>query len=104
MARKNRPMPDQGLGPPVRPFSETFSVATVLKETWFPHLLTEKEKQQIGRDRTAAAERRAAEAAASEHVHDWSEWKEIGRTGDWFHPLIVERKCKTCGAQETDEH
>ncbi len=38
------------------------------------------------------------------HVHDWSDWKEIGRTGDWFHPLIVERKCKTCGTTETDEH
>lgn len=38
------------------------------------------------------------------HRHSWSDWKEIGRTGDWFHPLIVERKCKTCGATETDEH
>jgi hypothetical protein len=38
------------------------------------------------------------------HVHEWSRWKEIGRTGDWFHPLIVERYCKTCGATETDEH
>jgi len=38
------------------------------------------------------------------HVHSWSDWKEIGRTGDWFHPLIVERKCKTCGCSETDEH
>jgi hypothetical protein len=34
----------------------------------------------------------------------WSEWKIIGRTGDWFKPLIVERKCKTCGTTETDEH
>ena len=38
------------------------------------------------------------------HVHEWSDWKEIGRTGDWFHPLIVERKCKACGSTETDEH
>jgi hypothetical protein len=38
------------------------------------------------------------------HVHEWSDWKEIGRTGDWFHPLIVERKCKGCGKRETDEH
>lgn len=38
------------------------------------------------------------------HTHKWSGWKEIGRTGDWFHPLIVERKCETCGARETDEH
>lgn len=37
------------------------------------------------------------------HTHKWSAWKEIGRTGDWFHPLIVERKCE-CGAAETDEH
>lgn len=43
-------------------------------------------------------------AEAHKHVHDWSDWKEIGRTGDWFHPLIVERKCKTCGASEADEH
>lgn len=41
---------------------------------------------------------------ADAHVHKWPDWKEIGRTGDWFHPLIVERKCKTCGATETDEH
>jgi hypothetical protein len=38
------------------------------------------------------------------HVHQWSRWQEIGRTGDWFHPLIVERTCVTCGAIETDEH
>jgi hypothetical protein len=38
------------------------------------------------------------------HVHEWSDWKEIGRTGDWFHPIIVERKCKSCGVRETDEH
>lgn len=37
-------------------------------------------------------------------AHDWTDWKEIGRTGDWFHPLIVKRECKTCGAAETDEH
>lgn len=36
--------------------------------------------------------------------HKWSAWKVIGRTGDWFHPLIVERKCKVCGDTETDEH
>lgn len=36
-------------------------------------------------------------------THEWSGWKEIGRTGDWFHPLIVERKCKHCGIRETDE-
>lgn len=38
------------------------------------------------------------------HNHKWSAWKEIGRTGDWFHPLIVERKCAICGSSETDEH
>lgn len=37
-------------------------------------------------------------------AHKWSAWKEIGRTGDWFHPLIVERRCRACGATETDEH
>lgn len=43
------------------------------------------------------------EVNPSPHVHEWSDWKEIGRTGDWFHPLIVERKCKGCGQTETDE-
>lgn len=47
--------PDQGLKAQVRPISECFSATTVLKETWFPHLLTEKEKAQIGPVRTAAA-------------------------------------------------
>lgn len=42
--------------------------------------------------------------AKAQHAHEWSHWKEIGRTGDWFHPLIVERKCTICGATETDEH
>lgn len=37
-------------------------------------------------------------------AHDWDGWKEIGRTGDWFKPVIVERTCKRCGATETDEH
>lgn len=36
--------------------------------------------------------------------HKWSTWKTVGRTGDWFHPLIVERKCEKCGSVETDEH
>lgn len=36
--------------------------------------------------------------------HKWSDWKDVGRTGDWFHPIIVERKCKKCGCTETDEH
>lgn len=40
----------------------------------------------------------------SPRPHQWTDWKEIGRTGDWFHPLIVERKCLLCGATETDEH
>lgn len=47
--------PDGGLKNPVRDFADTFSVLTVIKETWFPHLLTEKEKAQIGPKRTAAA-------------------------------------------------
>lgn len=50
--------------------------------------------------------REAAEKMAikkSVHSHQWTDWKEVGRTGDWFHPLIVERKCLTCGAAETDE-
>ena len=46
----------------------------------------------------------ACEAKADMHVHEWTDWKEVGRTGDWFHPLIVERKCKKCGRTETDEH
>lgn len=64
---RKRPMPDQGLGPPVRPFNETFSASTVLKETWFPHLLTEKEKQQIGPKRAAAATE-VAEANAADRI------------------------------------
>lgn len=36
--------------------------------------------------------------------HSWSDWKDIGRTGDWFKPIIVERRCKNCPATETDEH
>ena len=51
--------PDKGLGPQVRPFEDTFSAATVLKEMFFPHTLTDKEKLQIGPERTAEAERRA---------------------------------------------
>lgn len=41
--------PDEGLKEQVRPISECFSAMTVIKETWFPHLLTEKEKAQIAR-------------------------------------------------------
>lgn len=37
-------------------------------------------------------------------THSWSDWKEIGRTGDWFHPIIVERRCNRCGTTEIDEH
>lgn len=47
--------PDGGLKSPVRGFDDTFSAWTVIKETWFPHLLTEKERVQIGPTRTAAA-------------------------------------------------
>lgn len=39
--------PDEGLKAPARDLSECFSATTVIKETWFPGLLTEKEKQQI---------------------------------------------------------
>lgn len=41
--------PDGGLKEPVRKFEDTFSVWTVIKEAWFPHLLTEREKVQIAR-------------------------------------------------------
>lgn len=37
---------------------------------------------------------------ARPHKHDWSVWKIIGHTGDWFTPHILERKCKTCGKTE----
>jgi hypothetical protein len=44
--------PDGGLKEPVRAFKDTFSAVTVLKEMYFPGLLTEREKQQIAhRDR-----------------------------------------------------
>lgn len=36
--------------------------------------------------------------------HQWTDWEVIGYTGDWFHPRIVERKCKKCGVKEQDEH
>jgi hypothetical protein len=39
------------------------------------------------------------------HKHDWSVWKVVGHTGDWFHPHILERTflertCNTCGEKE----
>jgi hypothetical protein len=51
--------PDGGLKKPVRDFKDTFSVWTVLKEEFFPGLLTDKEKQQIGPERAAVADSRA---------------------------------------------
>lgn len=41
------PPEDKGLGPQLRPFEDAFSAITVIKEVWFPHLLTDKEKEQI---------------------------------------------------------
>jgi hypothetical protein len=38
------------------------------------------------------------------HHHEWSKWKVIGYTGDWFHPRIVERTCEICSATEQAEH
>ncbi len=38
----------------------------------------------------------------TEHRHKWDGGKEIGRTGDWFHPLIVEYRC-ACGARKTED-
>jgi hypothetical protein len=35
--------------------------------------------------------------------HTWSKWKDVGRTGDWFKPIIVERRCDKCGAHETED-
>jgi hypothetical protein len=43
------------LHPPAPPlgeqkkFSEAFSALTVIKEVWFPHLLTDKEREQIAK-------------------------------------------------------
>ncbi len=61
---------------------------------------------EAGYDDTRRWEAAKIRAAADDQckAHKWSDWKEIGRTGDWFHPLIVERKCKRCGITETDEH
>lgn len=39
--------PDDGLKPPVRKIEDGFSAFTVIKEIFFPELLTEKEKMQI---------------------------------------------------------
>lgn len=36
------------------------------------------------------------------HTHQWSESREIGRTGDWFHPRIVEFKCP-CGETKVED-
>lgn len=36
------------------------------------------------------------------HAHKWDNGREIGRTGDWFHPLIVEYRC-ICGATKTED-
>lgn len=47
--KRRSPPPDGGLGEPKRSFEDTFSVWTVIKETWFPDQLTEKERQQIAR-------------------------------------------------------
>lgn len=52
--------PDGGLKEPARKIEDCFSVWTVIKEAWFPHLLTEKEKVQLGPARVAEAERRAS--------------------------------------------
>ena len=41
--------PDGGLKEPVRDFADTFSVWTVIKETWFPHLLTDAEKKILAK-------------------------------------------------------
>lgn len=41
--------PDVPLGPQLRPISESFSAMTVIKEMWFPHLLTDKEREQIAK-------------------------------------------------------
>lgn len=38
---------DNQLGPQLRRFEDTFRAETVIKEVWFPHLLNEREKQQI---------------------------------------------------------
>ena len=35
--------------------------------------------------------------------HEWSDWKVIAYTGDWFHPRVIQRECAKCGATETDE-
>ena len=36
-------------------------------------------------------------------LHNWGTWKVIEYTGDWFHPVVIQRTCSDCGAEETDE-
>jgi len=36
-------------------------------------------------------------------LHQWTGWKIIGRTGDWFHPHIVQRRCKLCSKIEQED-
>jgi hypothetical protein len=55
MSAMHQSPPDTPLGEPQHRFEDTFSAETVIKEIWFPHLLTEREKEQIGPERTAAA-------------------------------------------------
>lgn len=47
MKRRRMLPPDNGLGPQLRSLDESFSAMTVLKEVWFPHLLTDREKAQL---------------------------------------------------------
>lgn len=36
-------------------------------------------------------------------THKWDKGREVGRTGDWFHPLIVEYRCTKCGTTKTED-
>lgn len=49
--------------------------------------------------------RSASEIAKRQQTckHKWSNWKDVGRTGDWFKPIIVERRCETCGASQNED-
>lgn len=40
---------DNQLGPQLKRLEDTFSAMTVIKEMWFPHLLTERERRQLAR-------------------------------------------------------
>ena len=51
---------------------------------------------------TDQAELLAMEQRNCKHKWDGPS-REVGRTGDWFHPLIIEFSCSKCGVTKTED-